>query len=123
PPLERPLECPQAGCNLRFSHQAKLDRHMAMHAAERTFACPVPDCGKAYTRRDHLRRHGLTTTAHRRAYLCNQPMCGASYDSLDALQQHESAHTDKKPHACTVEGCIVAFRRPGELQAHIRAQH
>ncbi len=60
--LEIPFKCPE--CERGFSRKDMLVRHLRTQHAEgrKAFVCDVDGCGKAYTRRDHLKEHSFIHT-------------------------------------------------------------
>ncbi|ODV84768.1 hypothetical protein CANARDRAFT_200315 [[Candida] arabinofermentans NRRL YB-2248] len=55
------------------------------------FTCLYPDCGKIFSRSDHLARHSANHTSGIR-YICQWPECGRPFTRLDVKKKHESRH-------------------------------
>ncbi|KAK4631342.1 Zinc finger C2H2 protein [Fulvia fulva] len=47
-------------CGSRFERTEHLKRHMSMHSRERAYKCPLPKCGKAFSRPDNTGDHFKT---------------------------------------------------------------
>lgn len=47
-------------CYKGFRRVEHLKRHKKTHTNERPFACPIPDCGRKFSRNDNLKAHVLT---------------------------------------------------------------
>jgi uncharacterized Zn-finger protein len=75
--------------------------------AKKTFACPEPNCGMEFRRKDHLSRH-LKTHTGEREFPCE--LCGISFSRADGLAQHERTrkHLDSSPHYGLRSGTISA---------------
>eukprot|EP00045_Choanoeca_perplexa_P017543 m.256408 g.256408 ORF g.256408 m.256408 type:complete len:500 (-) comp17566_c0_seq2:169-1668(-) len=52
---DKPFKCTYAGCSWRFSRSDELARHNRSHTGEKPYKCT--ECGKAFARSDHLRKH------------------------------------------------------------------
>ncbi|KAF2791586.1 hypothetical protein K505DRAFT_339452 [Melanomma pulvis-pyrius CBS 109.77] len=51
------------------------------------------ECGRSYTRAEHLRRH-QKNHAQEAALVCNFPDCGKSFYRIDLLQRHQERHNE-----------------------------
>ncbi|KAL3895617.1 MAG: hypothetical protein SGCHY_004594 [Lobulomycetales sp.] len=79
------------------------------------YRCPVPNCGKYFTRRFNLRCH-LRTHAGARPYACQ--LCDAEFSRKHDLRRHvKSIHSDTKPHNCKY--CPSGFTRMDGLKRHL----
>lgn len=50
-------------------------------------------CGKAFSKKDHVRRHKLVHTGER-PYICE--ICGTTFSHKSHLNRHRLIHTGKK---------------------------
>ena len=90
-----------AECGHQFPSWSKLRNHSSRHSGERPFACTHPDCGRRYTRADHVKRHMRTHTAGTfqldladdgDRYACTHPGCGRRYTRADHVKRHMRTH-------------------------------
>lgn len=62
---EAALACPYIGCGERFTTNAKLRYHTALHDTTKSHNCTVPGCEKAFVTLSQLKQHYKSLTAHR----------------------------------------------------------
>ena len=53
----RPHQCPLPNCGRSFSRKEHLTRHLRCHSGERPFECTLPGCHRKFSRSDNLRQH------------------------------------------------------------------
>lgn len=84
---------------------------------ETKFACPIPGCGKIFTRKANRRAHMSTHNPDRsRPYVCS--LCPKAYlRSVDLIRHQETIHEKSKKHTCT--GCNRYFTRKEGLKKHL----
>lgn len=113
--------CTHPGCNAAFSRPNRLVIHTRSHTGDRPFQCTVAGCDKQYARKQHLRRHIVTT--HERhlsparcgAFVCTEPGCHQILSSRDALAKHVRNHR-RRQHQCSV--CLRSFHKRQQLVSH-----
>ncbi|KAK5167041.1 uncharacterized protein LTR77_007770 [Saxophila tyrrhenica] len=64
---------------------------------DKKFNCPNPDCGKSYSRAEHLYRHQLNHTP-KQIYRCDFPGCDRNFVRADLCARHRERHTAKGSH-------------------------
>ncbi|KAL1131116.1 hypothetical protein AAG570_012353 [Ranatra chinensis] len=69
---------------------------------ERPYTCR--DCGKAFSRKEHLVRHSVSHTGQKQ-YSCD--ICGKSFGRKDNVRKHRKTHGLSGPYAC--ETCGKTF--------------
>ncbi|TPX70035.1 hypothetical protein SpCBS45565_g02045 [Spizellomyces sp. 'palustris'] len=87
-------KCEWANCtrNQRpFTKRHKIHNHLRIHTGERPFECPVPDCGKKFSRQDGLNTH-IRTHSNIKPYVCGFFGCGKAYYHSRSLRKHEKSH-------------------------------
>jgi hypothetical protein len=84
---------------------------------ETKFACPIPGCGKVFTRKANRRAHMSTHNPDRsRPFACS--LCPKAYlRSVDLIRHQETIHEKSKKHTCT--GCNRYFTRKEGLKKHL----
>ncbi|KAF2158431.1 hypothetical protein M409DRAFT_71654 [Zasmidium cellare ATCC 36951] len=64
---------------------------------DKKYECPQPDCGKSYSRAEHLYRHQLNHTP-KQIYHCDFPGCDRHFVRADLCARHKERHTAKGSH-------------------------
>jgi len=54
---DKPFACDWPNCNYRSVRTCDVANHKVTHTGEKRFVCEIADCGKAFTRGHHLKRH------------------------------------------------------------------
>ena len=115
--LSLPFSCDI--CAETFKKEHLLTAHVRVeHEGKQAYLCPVPKCGKEFSRRTDLKKHGLVHTGER-PYAC--AYCDQRFISSSNLNKHERQHTGFKPYSCRV--CLKKFSRSIELRNHVQQQH
>ncbi|RKP02018.1 hypothetical protein CXG81DRAFT_4596, partial [Caulochytrium protostelioides] len=55
------------------------------------FRCTIADCGRAFRRAEHLKRHFRVHTGER-PFVCSFPGCDKRFSRSDNLSQHLRTH-------------------------------
>ncbi|KAL1920302.1 uncharacterized protein VTP21DRAFT_1448 [Calcarisporiella thermophila] len=79
--------------------------------------CPLPNCGKTFTRYHNLRAH-LRTHEPTRPFACST--CPRAFTRKHDLQRHMRVHTGDKPYACPC--CSKAFARTDAMMRHFKIE-
>lgn len=74
-------------CTQRFNMKSALERHMAVHSADRLHACS--HCSKRYKRAQDLKWH-MKTHANEKPNVCD--VCGKAFALKYVLTQHMRSH-------------------------------
>lgn len=69
-------------------------RRRSRKGLDKKFGCPHKDCGKSYSRAEHLYRHQLNH-APKQIYHCGMGDCTRSFVRLDLCNRHKDRHTAK----------------------------
>ncbi|KAF2774580.1 hypothetical protein EJ03DRAFT_8967 [Teratosphaeria nubilosa] len=64
---------------------------------DKKYQCPHEECGKAYSRAEHLYRHQLNHTP-KQIYRCDFPGCDRHFVRADLCARHRERHTAKGSH-------------------------
>ena len=108
-------------CEKGYPSEASLQTHKRnVHATEKKHKCP--ECGKAFVRKDKMKRHELihfpdtrpTFPCPFRAHLG----CTKTFYREDKLKRHLFTHSDVKPYKCDI--CEKTFARRDNLTDHMR---
>ncbi|KAF7965247.1 hypothetical protein HWV62_44884, partial [Athelia sp. TMB] len=60
--------------------------------AARVYVCKVEDCGKCFSRGEHLKRHIRSIHTHEKPFQCSHPACDKFFNRHDNLLQHQKVH-------------------------------
>ncbi|XP_072023074.1 uncharacterized protein [Amphiura filiformis] len=113
----KPFVCQECGKGFLFKN--KLDRHrMTVHSNEKPFKCTIPNCDKAFSRRDKLNDHARTHLYYE-PFHCR--FCPKGFFRKDNLKDHEVLHTKDYRFKC--DRCPKGFMRPKLLARHIVHEH
>ncbi|KAF9922132.1 hypothetical protein FBU30_007782 [Linnemannia zychae] len=79
------------------------------------FVCPLPGCGRTFSRPFNLKSHGMTHET-RRPYGCDQ--CDKSFARIHDRDRHLKGHLVEKAHSCVV--CLGRFARQDAVTRHLK---
>ncbi|KZP28778.1 hypothetical protein FIBSPDRAFT_852024, partial [Athelia psychrophila] len=60
--------------------------------AARVYVCKVEECGKCFSRGEHLKRHIRSIHTHEKPFQCSHPACDKYFNRHDNLLQHQKVH-------------------------------
>uniref|UniRef100_A0A8R1DJ69 C2H2-type domain-containing protein n=1 Tax=Caenorhabditis japonica TaxID=281687 RepID=A0A8R1DJ69_CAEJA len=88
--MNKPFQCPHAGCGKRFLRNHDLNKHKKLHSGEKPFVCPI--CQKAFARKDNLSSH-VKGHAYHKQHPCD--LCDEILPHFASFKEHmEKVHYD-----------------------------
>ncbi|XP_008303820.1 zinc finger protein 572-like [Stegastes partitus] len=94
-------------CEKKFQKNCDLCRHMdKIHPGQKAHKCS--DCGRQFSRRDHMAEH-LRIHTGEKPHKCS--LCGMSFTQRSALSVHLRRHTGEKPYFCKNCNKAVSYTR------------
>lgn len=96
-PLKRqrvnlPAPVPNLTKKSRGRRVPRADDELAGKDSARKYVCPVPECGKGFSRGEHLKRHTRSIHTNDRPFTCAVKGCNRTFTRHDNLLQHQRAH-------------------------------
>ncbi|PPJ58533.1 hypothetical protein CBER1_07170 [Cercospora berteroae] len=79
------------------SERRSKKKRRVVKTMDKKYECPQPDCGKSYSRAEHLYRHQLNHTP-KQIYYCDFPGCDRNFVRADLCARHKERHTAKGSH-------------------------
>jgi hypothetical protein len=119
--------CEWAGCSrqgIAFTKRHKVCNHVRTHTGERPFVCPVPECGKRFSRQDtlaiHTRKHALPHVFSEQDIM----NVDAHDDSTSSVAIAAAVVARGGPlKACPVKGCRRMYQNPRSFRKHLASAH
>ncbi|CAL8076172.1 unnamed protein product [Orchesella dallaii] len=123
--MERPFQCQEEGCNLKFKRKGNFDDHfLRLHTAEREFICKYPRCTKAFSLEKHLTAHVKTVHTNQREFVCQIGQCKKKYKEKKHLQRHiKTNHGEEPSFICPYSNCGKEYKYKAGLQRHLKNSH
>ncbi|QIX00297.1 hypothetical protein AMS68_005814 [Peltaster fructicola] len=88
-------------------------KRRVIKTGDKKYECPEADCGKSYSRAEHLYRHQLNHTP-KQIYHCDFPGCDRHFVRADLCARHKERHTAKGSHLQRKD----AFMNAQRTEAH-----
>lgn len=113
--------CEWAGCSrqgIAFTKRHKVCNHVRTHTGERPFVCPVPECGKRFSRQDTLAIH---TRKHALPHVFDMESMQSEDDSVAIAAAVVARGGPLK--ACPVKGCRRMYQNPRSFRKHLASAH
>ncbi|XP_030287569.1 zinc finger protein 239-like [Sparus aurata] len=101
-------------CSKGLSSKEALNRHMIVHAGERSYQCS--ECGLRFNGMSNLTAHMKIHTGVK-SYVCG--VCGKACARKSYLTIHMRTHSGERPYECTV--CERAFTQSHCLKTHMKS--
>ncbi|USW54437.1 hypothetical protein Slin15195_G077560 [Septoria linicola] len=81
----------------KTSAKRSKKKRRVIKITDKKYECPQADCGKSYSRAEHLYRHQLNHTP-KQIYHCDFPGCDRNFVRADLCARHKERHTAKGSH-------------------------
>ncbi|KAH7886291.1 hypothetical protein F5I97DRAFT_1243966 [Phlebopus sp. FC_14] len=93
PPIPVPnLTKKSRGRRVPTADDAAAEGEAAEGKKGRVYVCKVEDCGKCFSRGEHLKRHIRSIHTHEKPFKCPHPSCDKCFNRNDNLLQHLRVH-------------------------------
>ena len=121
-PSERPFVCPIPLCNLSFTSNRSLNRHVETHSEpgeKKIFHCKK--CNECFPDRSALKNHKLSCENEEKKDIgCD--ICGKLFANASTLRVHRLRHDESlKKFKC--DACNVSFLWPSLLRLHLQSKN
>lgn len=130
---KRRIPCPIVGCPLSFDANNHLLQHLFVHTGEKFYACPVPNCKFAGSRKSAVREHAKSihpTISNIEVislagpkfdsdgmFICPEPGCGMKYKDIMDYRVHLAGH--RCIYKCTYPKCNYGALKKSLIKAHM----
>lgn len=74
----------------------------------RVYVCKVEECGKCFSRGEHLKRHIRSIHTHEKPFKCSHPSCDKRFNRNDNLLQHLRVHKGDNSSQTSVDSNAAA---------------
>ena len=106
-------------CYKTFATEARLKKHMAVHAGDENKPLECTDCGKRFLTNSALAGHIKTHAHPDTMYDC--PICSQEFEQVSSLKDHVYVHKINGAFKCP--HCEKSFNEYPQIRKHIRAFH
>lgn len=110
-------------CNKVFDKLKNLKRHEKLHSKVKPFVC---ECGKSYSRSDHLNRHKISHSENTKPFQCS--LCVSRFSNRSHLNRHMKLHLEEKneerskgKYFCSI--CNISFNHKTKYKKHQSKEH
>eukprot|EP00475_Leptophrys_vorax_P031367 TRINITY_DN47513_c0_g1_i3.p1 TRINITY_DN47513_c0_g1~~TRINITY_DN47513_c0_g1_i3.p1 ORF type:complete len:742 (-),score=155.69 TRINITY_DN47513_c0_g1_i3:38-2263(-) len=116
-------EFPCDKCEAVLPNYEAFLEHTFSHGGEKLYACPEPDCAKAFDKAASLTKH-FHAVHDQRKFTCTfgDGTCNERFDHMRDLSIH-LAEVHDMPYSCFVSGCEAICNCSEDLNAHIQICH
>lgn len=101
-------------CNMRFTYNCELRRHMFVHSENKRFTCE--HCDMQFRSRSGLLEHKISKHNFPAKYVCDINDCKRPFISKERFQDHVNRHLGLKQYMCLC--CKKEFPTKRNLDSH-----